>query len=135
MKPEKQKTAQILLAASLVIVMIGFGIALPLMSFYIIHFDASGSALGLMMSLYSLMQFLFAPVWGRFSDRVGRKPVLLIGIFGYFLAFVLQGLSQDIVQFTVSRTLAGILSSATLPTAWRILPISLRWKSVRRAWA
>ena len=117
MKPEQQKTAKILLAASLVIVMLGFGIALPLMSFYIIHFKASGSALGLMMSLYSLMQFVFAPMWGRLSDRIGRKPVLLTGIFGYFLAFVLQGLSQDIVQFTLSRTLAGVLSSATLPTA------------------
>ncbi len=117
MKPEQQKTAKILLAASLVIVMLGFGIALPLMSFYIIHFNASGSALGLMMSLYSLMQFVFAPMWGRLSDRIGRKPVLLTGIFGYFLAFVLQGLSQDIVQFTLSRTLAGVLSSATLPTA------------------
>jgi DHA1 family multidrug resistance protein-like MFS transporter len=116
-KKEQQSTAKILLSASLVIVMLGFGIALPLMSFYIIHFNASGSALGLMMSLYSLMQFLFAPMWGRLSDRIGRKPVLLTGIFGYFLAFVLQGLSQDIVQFTVSRTLAGILSSATLPTA------------------
>ena len=117
MKPEQQKTAKILLAASLVIVMLGFGIALPLMSFYIIHFKASGSALGLMMSLYSLMQFLFAPMWGRLSDRIGRKPVLLTGIFGYFLAFILQGLSQDIVQFTLSRTLAGVLSSAALPTA------------------
>ena len=117
MKPEQQNTAKILLAASLVIVMLGFGIALPLMSFYIIHFKASGSALGLMMSLYSLMQFVFAPMWGRLSDRIGRKPVLLTGIFGYFLAFVLQGLSQDIVQFTLSRTLAGVLSSAALPTA------------------
>lgn len=117
MNPEQQKTAKILLAASLVIVMLGFGIALPLMSFYIIHFKASGSALGLMMSLYSLMQFVFAPMWGRLSDRIGRKPVLLTGIFGYFLAFVLQGLSQDIVQFTLSRTLAGVLSSAALPTA------------------
>jgi DHA1 family multidrug resistance protein-like MFS transporter len=132
--PQQQKTATILLSASLVIVMLGFGIALPLMSFYIIHFNASGSALGLMMSLYSLMQFLFAPMWGRFSDRIGRKPVLLIGIFGYFLAFVLQGLSQDIVQFTVSRTLAGILSSATLPTAMAyiadITPLEDRSKGV-----
>lgn len=134
MRSEQQKTAKFLLAASLVIVMLGFGIALPLMSFYIIHFNASGSALGLMMSLYSLMQFLFAPMWGRLSDRIGRKPVLLTGIFGYFLAFVLQGLSQDIVQFTVSRTLAGILSSATLPTAMAyiadITPLEDRSKGV-----
>ena len=97
--------------------MLGFGIAIPLLPFYVIHFNASASALGLMMSLYSLMQFVFAPMWGRLSDRIGRKPVLLIGVFGYVISFVLQGLAQSLVQFTVARTLAGILSSATLPTA------------------
>lgn len=134
MKSEQQKTSKIILAASLVIVMLGFGIAIPLMPFYIIHFKASGSALGLMMSLYSLMQFLFAPMWGRLSDRIGRKPVILIGIGGYFLAFILQGLSQNLFEFTFSRTLAGILSSATLPTAMAyvadITPLEDRSKGV-----
>jgi MFS transporter, DHA1 family, multidrug resistance protein len=134
LKVEQQRTAKIILVASLVIVMLGFGIAIPLMPFYIIHFNASGSTLGLMMSLYSLMQFLFAPVWGRLSDRIGRKPVLLIGIGGYFLAFMLQGLSQNLFQFMVTRTLAGILSSATLPTAMAyiadITPLEDRSKGV-----
>lgn len=134
MNVEKQQTAKIILAASLVIVMLGFGIAIPLMPYYIIHFNASGFALGLMMSLYSFMQFLFAPMWGRLSDRIGRKPVLLIGIGGYFLAFLLQGLSQNLVEFTVTRTLAGILSSATLPAAMAyiadITPLDERSKGV-----
>ena len=111
------KTSIIILFASLVIVMIGFGIAIPLMPYYVTHFQASGTALGLMMSLYSLMQFIFAPLWGQLSDRVGRKPVLLIGILGYVIAFTLQGLSQNLFQFIAARTLAGVLSSATLPTA------------------
>ncbi len=106
-----------ILSATLVIVMLGFGIAIPLTPFYVIHFNASGTALGLMMALYSLMQFVFAPVWGRLSDRVGRKPVLLIGIVGFALSFLLQGLAQNLIQFMLVRTLAGILSSATLPTA------------------
>jgi len=106
-----------ILFISLVIIMLGFGIAIPLMPFYATHFNASGSAVGLMISLYSFMQFLFAPAWGRLSDRIGRKPVLLIGIGGYMISFVLQALAQDFVQFTVMRSLAGILSSATLPTA------------------
>ena len=111
------KTSITILFASLVIVMIGFGIAIPLMPYYVTHFQASGTALGLMMSLYSLMQFIFAPLWGQLSDRVGRKPVLLIGILGYVIAFTLQGLSQNLFQFIAARTLAGVLSSATLPTA------------------
>ncbi len=106
-----------ILSATLVIVMLGFGIAIPLTPFYVTHFNASGTALGLMMALYSLMQFVFAPMWGRLSDRKGRKPVLLIGIIGFALAFFLQGLAQTLVQFILVRTLAGIVSSATLPTA------------------
>lgn len=101
----------------LVIVMLGFGIVMPLMPSFITHFGASGSQLGLMMAVYSLMQFLFAPFWGRLSDRIGRKPVLLIGIAGYVIAFVMQAISPNLWVFIVARTIAGILSSATLPTA------------------
>lgn len=114
---KSDRTALALLAATLVIVMIGFGIAIPLMPYYITHFNASGSSLGLMMALYSLMQFIFAPFWGRVSDRVGRKPVLLLGIAGFALSFTAQGLSQNIFQFIAIRALAGVISSATLPTA------------------
>lgn len=114
---DSNRNATPILFGSLVIVMLGFGIAIPLMPFYMTHFNASAGVLGLMMAIYSLMQFIFAPVWGRVSDRIGRKPVLMIGIAGFFFAFVLQGLSQDIVQFVLVRSLAGILSSATLPTA------------------
>lgn len=113
----KSGGSKAILFAALVIVMLGFGIAIPLLPFYITHFNASASALGLMMSLYSFMQFLFAPLWGRWSDRHGRKPALLIGIAGFFFSFILQGLSQNVVQLILSRSLAGILSSATLPSA------------------
>jgi DHA1 family multidrug resistance protein-like MFS transporter len=134
LKTDNSQMAKIILAASLVIVMLGFGIAIPLMPYYILHFNASGFALGLMMSLYSFMQFLFAPLWGRLADRIGRKPVLLIGIGGYFLAFIFQGISQNLLEFTVSRTLAGILSSATLPAAMAyiadITPLEERSKGV-----
>lgn len=97
--------------------MIGFGIAIPLMPFYIKHFGASGAALGFVMAIYSFMQFLFAPLWGRLSDDVGRKPVLLIGILGYAVSFVMQGFAQNLIAFTAARVFAGIVSSATLPTA------------------
>jgi DHA1 family multidrug resistance protein-like MFS transporter len=115
-KTHSTRAALAILSASMVIVMLGFGIAIPLMPFYITHFEASGTALGLMISLYSFMQFLFAPLWGRFSDRVGRKPVLLLGVAGFAGAFLLQGVAQSLFWFIAARTLAGILSSATLPT-------------------
>lgn len=113
----RPRTALAILAFSLIIVMIGFGIAIPLMPFYVTHFGATGSALGLVMAVYSIMQFICAPFWGRLSDRVGRKPILLLGIAGYAVSFLLQGLSQSLWQFTAARAFAGIVSSATLPTA------------------
>lgn len=109
-------TSIIILFAAMVIIMLGFGIAIPLMPFYVTHFGASASALGLMMSMYSIMQFFFAPMWGRMSDRFGRKPVILIGIAGNFLTFMMQGFAQNIVMLTLTRTLAGVITSATLPT-------------------
>jgi DHA1 family multidrug resistance protein-like MFS transporter len=115
--PGSNRGALAVLFASLVIVMLGFGIAIPLMPFYITHFDASGTALGLMIALYSFMQFLFAPLWGRLSDRIGRKPVLLIGVAGFAGAFFLQGIAQTLLWFILARSLAGVLSSAALPTA------------------
>ena len=115
--PKSNQAALAVLFGSLVIVMLGFGIAIPLMPFYITHFNASGTALGLMIALYSFMQFLFAPLWGRLSDRIGRKPVLLIGIAGFAGAFFLQGIAQTLFWFILARSLAGVLSSAALPTA------------------
>ncbi len=112
------KVSMPILFVSLFIVMLGFGIVLPIMPFYVSHFGASGKELGLMMAIYSFMQFLCAPVWGRWSDRVGRKPVLLIGLTGFAFAFALMGLAQDIVQLILARALAGILSSAALPAVY-----------------
>jgi hypothetical protein len=66
------------------IALLGFGMVLPLLSIYAKHFttDKSGLLIGLLMASFSAMQFLFAPMWGRLSDRIGRRPVLMIGLAG-----------------------------------------------------
>lgn len=102
---------------TLVVVMLGFGMVIPIMPFYIKEFGASGSALGALMAVYAVMQFIFAPIWGGLSDRYGRKPILLIGIFGNAIAQLLFGLSTALWMLFAARILAGMLSSATLPTA------------------
>ena len=58
--------------------LIGFGIVLPLLPIYSKTFGANGWQIGVLMASYSVMQFLFSPVWGRLSDRIGRRPVLLV---------------------------------------------------------
>ncbi len=115
---KRRNTPVLILFASLFIVMLGFGIVIPILPFYVTYFGASGEALGIVMAVYSLMQFIFAPFWGRWSDRVGRKPVLLIGLIGFAISFVLQGLAHDVLQLILARAVAGLLSSATLPVAF-----------------
>jgi DHA1 family multidrug resistance protein-like MFS transporter len=102
---------------TMVVVMLGFGIIIPIMPFYIERFGAGGKELGLMMAIFSIMQFLFSPIWGDLSDRYGRKPILLLGAFGNTISMVLFAAAPNMGWMFASRALAGILSSATMPTA------------------
>jgi DHA1 family multidrug resistance protein-like MFS transporter len=105
-----------LLFVTLVIIMMGFGMVIPILPYYIEQFGAGGSAMGMLMASYATMQFLFAPLWGRLSDQHGRKPILIIGVLGNAFSQLLFGLSTNLVMMFVARVMAGILSSATLPT-------------------
>lgn len=107
----------LILFFSLFLVMVGFGIIIPVMPFYVKQFGGSASTLGFLMASYSVMQFFCAPLWGRLSDRIGRRPVLLVGLSGYGVTFLLYGFSSELWMLFAARILAGIVSSATLPTA------------------
>ncbi len=82
------------LLACLFVVMIGFGITLPVLPFYVERLALAEGAsrqsvvlhVGMLTSVYALMQLIFAPLWGRWSDRIGRRPLILIGIAGYVIA-------------------------------------------------
>src|SRR5699024_2659345 len=97
------------------LVMVGFGIIIPVLPFYAEELGASATELGLLMAVYSLMQFIFAPMWGRISDRIGRKPVILIGIFGPSLSFFMMALSTQLWMLFVARIIGRILSAANIP--------------------
>ncbi len=73
--------------------------------------------MGLLMASYAIMQLIFSPIWGSISDRIGRKPVLMLGVLGFGLTQLLFGFSTALWMLLASRILAGVLSSATLPTA------------------
>lgn len=102
---------------TMVVVMIGFGIVIPIMPFYIEHFGAGGTEMGIMMASFSIAQFIASPLWGNLSDRYGRKKILLIGVMGNAVTMVMTGLAPNILMLFVSRAIAGFLSAATLPTA------------------
>jgi len=112
-----KKGSLAVLLGGMFVVMVGFGIIIPVMPFYVLHFGASSVHLGLLMATYSVMQFIFAPLWGALSDRIGRKPVLVFGLAGFVLSFTLFALATRLWMLFAARALAGILSSATMPAA------------------
>jgi DHA1 family multidrug resistance protein-like MFS transporter len=106
-----------ILAFTLLVVMLGYGMIMPVMPFLIEQFGAGGTELGWLVSTYSLMQLVCAPLWGILSDRIGRKPVIAIGVLGYAITLFLFGLATQFWMLFVARTLAGMLSSAAMPTS------------------
>src|SRR5258708_31673624 len=76
--------------------LLGFGIVLPILPLYGKHFQAHDNTLGLLMASFSAMQFLFAPLWGRVSDRVGRRPVLILGLAGSAIFYTLFGYASSL---------------------------------------
>src|SRR5674476_1686557 len=101
----------------LFLVMAGFGIVIPIIPYFIKDLGGNSTVMGLFMASYSIMQFIFAPLWGRLSDRWGRRPVLLIGLGGYAATFLLFAFAHSLGMLFAIRIMAGIISSATLPTA------------------
>lgn len=112
--------------------LLGFGIVLPLLPRYGAHFNASRMQLGLLMAAFSAMQFLFAPIWGALSDRIGRRPVLLIGLVGSTLAYLMFGVATGLGRngellgvgalawLFITRIGAGI-AGATISTAQAVI--------------
>jgi MFS family permease len=96
--------------------LVGFGIIVPFLAYYVESFGAGAAVVGLLMASYSLAQFVFAPIWGRVSDRVGRRPILLLGLTGSVAGFTTFGLAGTLLMLFVGRILMGI-SGATIPTA------------------
>jgi MFS family permease len=87
--------------------LVGFGMVIPVMPLYAERLGASAAWIGLLSTLYSAMQFVFAPVWGRISDRVGRRPVLLVSIAMTALAFAIYGIASSFAVLLLSRAFAG----------------------------
>jgi DHA1 family multidrug resistance protein-like MFS transporter len=111
------KTNLTILFFTMVVIMLGFGMIIPIMPFFVEQYGATGADLGLLMAVFGIMQFLFAPMWGGLSDRHGRKYLLVVGALGNAVSNLIFGMATNLTLMFVSRILAGIFSSATFPTA------------------
>ena len=91
--------------------LVGFGIVLPLQPFYAQKFGAAPEIITLVAASFTLTQFLFAPVWGRLSDRIGRRPVLLVTIFGTFVGYLWLALTDSLVMLFMARAFGGAMAA------------------------
>ena len=110
MKTELNKKTALLTVFLVVLVdLMGFGIVLPLLPFYASKFEASPVVIGLLYSVYSFAQLIFSPIWGGWSDRVGRRPIMLMSTLGSVLSYLIFAFSHSLGLLFISRLLAGIM--------------------------
>jgi len=88
--------------------LIGFGIVIPVLPLYAARFEASPLVIGLLLASYSAAQCLFAPILGKLSDRVGRRPVLLLSLIGTSMGFLLMGLARTLWLLFLARMIDGM---------------------------
>lgn len=113
------------LLACVFVTMIGFGITLPVLPFYTERLALRSGAsaadvamqVGLLTAVYPLMQLIFAPLWGRWSDSIGRRRLVLLGVAGTAAGQLLFGLAGSLAGLYAARVLGGVLSSAIFPAA------------------
>jgi DHA1 family tetracycline resistance protein-like MFS transporter len=89
--------------------LVGFGIVIPLLPFYADELHATPFDIGILVSSYSLMQFIFSPIWGNLSDRYGRRPILFWTIIGSSCGYWILGLANVLWMLYAGRILAGVM--------------------------
>ncbi len=90
--------------------MTGFGVFLPIFPFLALHLGASATATTIAMGCYSLGQFIASPFWGRLSDRVGRKPILIIGLVGNCVSYLILSQAHNIEMLAAARLFGGLMA-------------------------
>jgi len=109
--PQRARASLSVLFGVVVIDLVGFGIVMPILPFYADEHGASATALGAIFTVYAAAQFVCAPLWGRLSDRIGRRPVMLGTIAGTSLALLLLGLAPSLAWIFAARALAGAFAA------------------------
>ena len=125
----KTRSPLVIIFITIFIDLVGFGIVIPVLPLYAERYGASEATIGILLAVYSAMQFIFAPILGKLSDRVGRRPVLLVSLIGTSIGFLLMGfaplmpvglalfgLAPTLIWLFVARIIDGI-SGGNISTA------------------
>ena len=123
---KKEKLNRIsLILLSLFVVMLGYGILLPTLPYYTerlalkdnLDTDLINFHIGLLTSIYPLFQLIFVVVWGKLSDKYGRKPVIIIGLIGFVIMQLLTGLATSLTMLYIARIFGGVFTSSVIPVS------------------
>lgn len=117
MEKVHQKQPLFFLYLTIFVNIVGFGMVFPLLPFYAKEFQASETTIGFLAASFAVGEFFFAPLWGRLSDRFGRKPVILISLLGISFAFAAFAIANSLLWLFISRFLQGVFSSAAFTAA------------------
>lgn len=116
MDAKNKKTLWILIAGNLLICL-GIGLVIPVTPFIKNYYHYSTTQMGIMTSLFAFSQFIASPLVGRLSDRIGRKPLIVAGLFLYAVSEVIFALSNSLIWFNVSRVIGGLSAALFVPTS------------------
>ncbi|UCH10200.1 MAG: MFS transporter [Fidelibacterota bacterium] len=111
-----QRRSLIIIWITIFIDLMGVTLIIPFVNDFVAELGGDEQSVGLLLGSYAFMQLLFAPVWGRISDRIGRRPVIIIGLFTSAVGFAIFGLADRLWLLFDSRMLAG-LANANISTA------------------
>ncbi len=114
--PTTRRTQFSLIFLTILLSTIGFGVCIPVLPMYAEKFGATELQNGMLVGVFSLVMFFSAPLWGRLSDRVGRRPVLIISIIGSALGYFVMGWANSLVWLFVARIIDGV-SGGNVATA------------------
>lgn len=114
--PRVGKSPLVVIFTTVFLDLVGFGMIIPLVGIYGRHYGAGAFELAVLGSIYSLMQFFFSPVWGRLSDRAGRRPILLLSLLGSTVSYFFFAFANTLPLIILSRALAGVFA-ANISTA------------------
>lgn len=113
-----KKSPLLILFTTVFLDLLGFGLILPLLPVYIQHYGGTPQVGGFLLASFSCMQFIFSPIWGRASDKYGRRPLILMSLIGSAISYFMFGSAPNLAWLFGARVAAGILTAASLPASY-----------------
>jgi MFS transporter, DHA1 family, tetracycline resistance protein len=103
-----KRSPLLIIFTTLFIDLIGFGIVIPVLPYYVTRFNASPRMVGLLFASYSVMQLIFSPILGALSDKYGRRPILFFSLLGTSIGFFIMGFATTLWMLFLGRIIDGI---------------------------